>query len=920
MNEKFSDERISAFLDDELSAEDRALIERELAENADLRQAVEELRALRTGLQALPRHRLETNIAERVLQLAEREVLVGSRAADQAGGLPAGAVTSGNGAGPGARGGEPARLQASAPSYSVAPPSHTSDNSSVHSSVHTSAHGGRFSWRTLACSAAAAAAAVLITNYYHRNIAPDAGGGGVAVAEKNGDQSEHATRGAVPGDREARGRPAGEMAQGAAAPDAGLDSAAAQSRSNALTKQDGEGDDLVNNALVDDAAIGDRAGEGLMAKDDSIGRKVGGGLYGQGFGSPQGSGDVSRGGGDGNGDHANGDHGDGGDDAGVSFVVVDVSPQAWQDRAFDKLLLANRVMLLDDSMLEDSTNRAADGAATRSRTGGAGRSQPRSDPRSDDAAAENQRKETDEGKGSGAGGQLAASLPPRSDMVVVDITQEQLSELLAAVDQRSDAFTRAEQFSLAEAEEEVAEARNLAKKMQGPLGRDELVEDGSDSPVPTPPPAAEALSPGKGALEMTDPGEKLDKSSVRGSQGSRGSRGSGNPPPQADRAEKTSPANDAPAAPSEENIAEEKSEPPHDAQSQGDSKRTTEKKAEGFAGASRSRSANPSVQPSGPTSENAPAVGSAEKPDSVKSPEDRAVDGSRGKDKPAAKSLGRGGARNAEPPAPSSVDAPDPVEAPSPAEAPSPIEPNVPPRPAPSEVSPSAKPQNAPTEDAAGQRPEPESAAARENFGAAGADSAGSAADRTKGESPAEHAERALPPAGFARRVPPKSDVGDRELAGGRDSSGGRRGRAGAAEPSAPAEFGVPADAAPEAPKSKAPGAAAPKSEMPSSEAAALPPDAAASDAPRSATLDKEPPVRGRSSIAGGDETAARRSTAASPRVRVIFLLRKAQQAPSALELAAPAEAAPATPAPSVPAPAAESRPVEAAPLPASPP
>jgi negative regulator of sigma E activity len=70
------DERISAYLDGELTADEQSQFEDRLAESAELRQLVEELRALRGSLDLLPRHRLEDDFAERVLRRAEREVLV----------------------------------------------------------------------------------------------------------------------------------------------------------------------------------------------------------------------------------------------------------------------------------------------------------------------------------------------------------------------------------------------------------------------------------------------------------------------------------------------------------------------------------------------------------------------------------------------------------------------------------------------------------------------------------------------------------------------------------------------------------------------------------------------------------------------------------------------------------------------------
>ncbi len=70
------DERISAYLDGELTADEQSQFEERLAESAELRQLVEELRGLRGSLDLLPRHRLEDDFAERVLRRAEREVLV----------------------------------------------------------------------------------------------------------------------------------------------------------------------------------------------------------------------------------------------------------------------------------------------------------------------------------------------------------------------------------------------------------------------------------------------------------------------------------------------------------------------------------------------------------------------------------------------------------------------------------------------------------------------------------------------------------------------------------------------------------------------------------------------------------------------------------------------------------------------------
>ncbi|MEX2121233.1 MAG: zf-HC2 domain-containing protein [Pirellulales bacterium] len=75
MNPTPNDELLSAYLDDELSADERARVERLLAEQPESRALLEDLRALRSGLESLPRHRLEGNFAERVLRRAEREML-----------------------------------------------------------------------------------------------------------------------------------------------------------------------------------------------------------------------------------------------------------------------------------------------------------------------------------------------------------------------------------------------------------------------------------------------------------------------------------------------------------------------------------------------------------------------------------------------------------------------------------------------------------------------------------------------------------------------------------------------------------------------------------------------------------------------------------------------------------------------------
>ncbi|HVC97010.1 MAG TPA: zf-HC2 domain-containing protein, partial [Pirellulales bacterium] len=70
-------ELLSAYLDGELPADQRARVERLLAERPESRQLLDELRALRGTLEAVPRYRLEDDFAARVLRAAERAMLSG---------------------------------------------------------------------------------------------------------------------------------------------------------------------------------------------------------------------------------------------------------------------------------------------------------------------------------------------------------------------------------------------------------------------------------------------------------------------------------------------------------------------------------------------------------------------------------------------------------------------------------------------------------------------------------------------------------------------------------------------------------------------------------------------------------------------------------------------------------------------------
>jgi anti-sigma factor RsiW len=77
------DELLSAYLDGELSADERAEVERRLAADPDSRQLLDELRALGTGLRSLPQARLDDDFVSQVMRRTEPEV---QPAAD---GLPA---------------------------------------------------------------------------------------------------------------------------------------------------------------------------------------------------------------------------------------------------------------------------------------------------------------------------------------------------------------------------------------------------------------------------------------------------------------------------------------------------------------------------------------------------------------------------------------------------------------------------------------------------------------------------------------------------------------------------------------------------------------------------------------------------------------------------------------------------------------
>jgi anti-sigma factor RsiW len=80
MNSERREEMISAYLDGELSVEERARVETWLAESPELRQLHDELKTLGASIQALPRHQLTQDLEAAVLRRAEQTVLAGGAA------------------------------------------------------------------------------------------------------------------------------------------------------------------------------------------------------------------------------------------------------------------------------------------------------------------------------------------------------------------------------------------------------------------------------------------------------------------------------------------------------------------------------------------------------------------------------------------------------------------------------------------------------------------------------------------------------------------------------------------------------------------------------------------------------------------------------------------------------------------------
>src|SRR5271155_1164669 len=76
MSDVFDTELFSAYLDGELTAEEQVRAEQILATSPEARQMLDELRAVGSTLQGLPQQKLGEDLSARVLQLAERRMLL----------------------------------------------------------------------------------------------------------------------------------------------------------------------------------------------------------------------------------------------------------------------------------------------------------------------------------------------------------------------------------------------------------------------------------------------------------------------------------------------------------------------------------------------------------------------------------------------------------------------------------------------------------------------------------------------------------------------------------------------------------------------------------------------------------------------------------------------------------------------------
>ena len=95
MTAESREELLSAYLDDELSPNERAQVEQWLLDSAEYRQLFEELRGARHDIQSLPRHKLSEDLGPAVLRRAERAVLSGHESPPRGGSITPGSAVAG---------------------------------------------------------------------------------------------------------------------------------------------------------------------------------------------------------------------------------------------------------------------------------------------------------------------------------------------------------------------------------------------------------------------------------------------------------------------------------------------------------------------------------------------------------------------------------------------------------------------------------------------------------------------------------------------------------------------------------------------------------------------------------------------------------------------------------------------------------
>ena len=81
MNHVPDTELFSAYLDGELTADEKLRVEQILAASPEAGQLLEELRAVGSALKSLPQAKLEEDLSARVLEVAERRMLLPYRRA-----------------------------------------------------------------------------------------------------------------------------------------------------------------------------------------------------------------------------------------------------------------------------------------------------------------------------------------------------------------------------------------------------------------------------------------------------------------------------------------------------------------------------------------------------------------------------------------------------------------------------------------------------------------------------------------------------------------------------------------------------------------------------------------------------------------------------------------------------------------------